>query len=170
MTTATSEGVSKSDTTLKITRLFDAAPERVFDAWLDADQVARWMGPRTMVAECETLLLEPRVGGRYEIRMRKADGSATTASGAYLEMVRPSRLVMTWGWDRNAECGRSGPASSPLGEFHETLITLTFRPVGKQTEMTIVHENFPDADRRDRHQYGWSCSFDQLAEFLEGKR
>ena len=105
----TSQSTSKSETTLRITRTFDAPPERVFDAWLDAGQLARWIGPRDM--------------------------------------------VFTWAWEH---------------EGHETLVTLTFRAVGKGTEMTMLHENFQNADRRDSHNNGWTKSFEQLAGALGG--
>jgi len=150
---ATDPSVSKTDTTLTITRTFDVPPERVFDAWLDAGRVATWMGPRGVRAEVVTL--EPRVGGRYRILMHTPDGSNPTVSGIYREIVRPARLVFTWAWAHE-----SG---------HETVVSLTFRQAGKGTEMTLVHENFPNAQRRDSHSQGWSGSFDKLAEVLVPK-
>jgi uncharacterized protein YndB with AHSA1/START domain len=32
-----------SSTTLKMTRRFDVAPERVFDAWLNPDMMRKWL-------------------------------------------------------------------------------------------------------------------------------
>jgi uncharacterized protein YndB with AHSA1/START domain len=32
--------------TVRITREFDASPEKVFRAWTDPDLVARWLGPQ----------------------------------------------------------------------------------------------------------------------------
>jgi uncharacterized protein YndB with AHSA1/START domain len=149
------EKASEPGLKLSITRLFDAAPERVFDAWLSGDQIARWLGPRSMVSGAETLLLEPRVGGRFRIRM-EMPATATraanpTVTGIYREIVRPSRLVFTWTWE---------------DEGHETLVTVTFKPVGKQTELTLLHENFASVERRDGHNRGWTESLEQLARML----
>ena len=37
-----------------------------------------------------------------------------------------------------------------------TVLTLEFAAHGAQTEMTLTHENFRDAQQRDNHKYGWS--------------
>jgi len=147
----------KSTIALKLTRVFDASPERVFDAWLDPVQISRWLGPGESQVKCEAKLLEPRVGGRYHIVMHKPN-RVTNTTGVYREIARPSRLVFTWTWDH--DCGGSGITG------HETLVTVTFRAIGKKTEMTLLHESFPTSELRDGHDKGWSCCFDQLAAFL----
>jgi len=141
--------------TLIITRTFDAPRERVFDAWLNAKTISRWIGPRSIQAEAK--LLEPRVGGRYRIFMRGSDGKGPTVSGTYREIKRPERLVFTWTWEGDHPHGTGG---------HETLVTLTFRAVGAKTEMTMRHENFESKASRDSHNQGWNGSFDKLAEAL----
>jgi uncharacterized protein YndB with AHSA1/START domain len=149
------EKASESGLKLSITHLFDASPERVFDAWLSGEQIAQWLGPRSMVNGAETLVLEPRVGGRFRIRMKMSPmldrGPNITVTGIYREILRPSRLVFTWTWE---------------DEGHETLVTVTFKPVGKQTELTLLHENFARAERRDGHNKGWTESLEQLARIL----
>jgi uncharacterized protein YndB with AHSA1/START domain len=147
-----------SDVALALTRRFDAPLERVFDAWLNADQIAKWIGPRGIRAE--TKELEPRVGGRYRIHMRGVDGnSGPIVGGVYREIVRPERIVFTWTWETGHPQGIAG---------QETLVTLTFRAVGGKTEMTIRHELFPSKESRDSHNQGWNASFDKLAEALGG--
>jgi len=136
-------------TTLVVTRHFDAPPERVFDAWLDPKQVARWMGPRGVQAEATKL--EPRVGGADAITMHTPDQKNPQVSGIYREITRHTRLVFTWYW---------------LHEMQETLVTLTFKPVGKGTQMTLEHTGFPNSERRDSHNIGWSGSLDRLGELL----
>jgi uncharacterized protein YndB with AHSA1/START domain len=140
---------------LSITRTFDAAAQQVFNAWLDPEMIAKWLGPRPMVEAAETLLLEPRVGGRYRIQMRMpptdTHQSNPTVGGTYQEIVRPSRLVFTWTWE---------------DEQHETLVRITLKPVGKQTALTLLHENFAGAERRDSHEKGWQASLEQLARLL----
>ncbi|MDE1939311.1 MAG: SRPBCC domain-containing protein, partial [Alphaproteobacteria bacterium] len=48
----------------------------------------------------------------------------------------------------------------------ETLVTLTFRKAGTGTDMTIHHEGFSTAERRDGHNNGWNGTFDKLAALL----
>jgi uncharacterized protein YndB with AHSA1/START domain len=138
-----------ADTTLTITRRFDAPPERVFDAWLNPKLIPQWMGPRGVQAEATKL--DARVGGSYAITMLKPDKTTANVSGAYKEIVRASRLVFSWIW---------------ANETQETLVTLTFKAAGKGTEMTLRHTNFANAERRESHNHGWEGSFDKLAEVL----
>jgi len=79
------------------------------------------------------------------------DSGDLTVGGDYREIARPSRIVMTWKWE---------------GEEPETLITLSFRPKGKGTELHLRHEGFVNAARRDGHNIGWTGTFDKLQKFL----
>ncbi|MBO0663180.1 SRPBCC domain-containing protein [Jiella sp. MQZ9-1] len=83
-----------TDLVLKLTQQVDAAPERVFDAWLDPKMISRFMltGAGTGVAKAET---DPRVGGRYDIVMTN-DMGEVPHWGEYREIDRPDRLVFTW--------------------------------------------------------------------------
>jgi uncharacterized protein YndB with AHSA1/START domain len=51
-------------------------------------------------------------------------------------------------------------------EEQDTLITLTFRPSGKGTELHMRHEGFANAGRRDGHNLGWVGTLDKLEKFL----
>lgn len=134
---------------LTMGRLFDAAPERVFDAWLSKEW-GDFVGPPGVRGEVVTL--EPRVGGRYAIVMHLPDGKTLKVGGVYREIVRPAKLVMSWKWEH---------------EEQDTLLTLTFRPSGKGTDVTLYHEGFANADRRDSHKGGWTGTLDKLVELLK---
>jgi uncharacterized protein YndB with AHSA1/START domain len=140
--------VLESPVKLSLTRHIDAPPEQVFDAWLQKSW-GEWAGPPGVRGE--VIQLEPRVGGSYRIVMHSPDRPDLTVSGIYREIVRPSRLVMTWKWDH---------------EEQDTLITLSFKPSGKGTEIVLLHENFATPERRDNHQNGWISTFDRLAHYV----
>jgi uncharacterized protein YndB with AHSA1/START domain len=144
-----------ADLSLLLTHVFDAPPERVFDAWLDPKQLAKWIGPRAIRAEVKEL--SAKKGGKYRIHMRGADGNGPIVGGEYREIQRPERLVFTWAWEGAHPAGVAG---------HETTVTLTFRAKGKQTEMTLRHEIFESTGARDSHNQGWNGSFGKLAEHL----
>ena len=147
---------AESNLALVITRSFDAPRSRVFDAWLDPAQIAKWIGPRNIRAE--TLESNPNVGGLYRIHMRGVDGSdGPIVSGIYREIVRPERLVFSWAWETAHSQGMAGD---------ETVITLIFRERGGKTEMTLRHEGFAAKESRDSHDKGWNGSFDKLADLL----
>ena len=148
-----------------ISRTFDAPREKVFDAWLDAAQIPKWMGPRGVTADADRL--EPKVGGGYRIVMHTPDGTPTVG-GVYKEIARPEKLIFTWAWEQARNIAPGGHHEKGVSApGHETLVTVTFRDVGGgKTEMTLLHERFANAKARDSHSHGWTGSFDKLAELL----
>ena len=54
---------------IEITRVFDAPPERVYRAFTDPDQFARWYGPVGFGVPRDTVEVDARVGGwqRFEL-------------------------------------------------------------------------------------------------------
>jgi uncharacterized protein YndB with AHSA1/START domain len=80
--------------TLRITRRFDAAPERVFDAWIDPGRAGRWLFT-SPTSERHSTDLDVSVGGKWTIVDRR-DGVDYTALGEYLEIDRPRRLVFSF--------------------------------------------------------------------------
>lgn len=139
---------TKPSLTLK--RRINAPPAKVFDAWTDPQKVMRWMGPEGVVGvNCEA---DPRVGGRYRWIMRSPDGETHDVSGVYREVVPNEKLVFTWAWKSTPE--------------RKSLVTITLKPDGDGTLLTLTHEQFFDEDARDRHQHGWTGSLDKLEKFV----
>lgn len=138
---------------LSLTRVFPARPEQVWKAWTDPQGLKRWFGPdegEVVVAQTDV-----RVGGRFHIVFYTLDGEEHDVSGTYREVHRPHKLVFTWAW-------RSTPE-------RESLVTLTFRASGDNTEFNMLHEQFFDAAARDRHEYGWTGALSKLDRFLQEK-
>src|SRR4051812_15941208 len=75
---------------VRITREFDASPEKVFRAHADPDLVAQWMGP----ARHETRIdhFDCRTGGSYRFR-HVSEGNEFAFHGSFHE-VRPSELIV----------------------------------------------------------------------------
>ena len=87
----TATGRVEVTTTIRVPR------QEVFDAWLTADRLARFLcAGDTHVASVE---VDPRVGGAFRIIMANAQGSYDHR-GRYLEIQRPSRP--------SADCGAVG--------------------------------------------------------------
>jgi uncharacterized protein YndB with AHSA1/START domain len=66
-------------TSLRLVRCIRAQPQIVFDAVTTAEAIAKWWGPDAgpvLLSECD-----PRVGGRYRVRLR---GNAPAAGRARL--------------------------------------------------------------------------------------
>jgi uncharacterized protein YndB with AHSA1/START domain len=89
----TSGAAASNEREIVITRLFDAPPEVVFEAWTNPEQMAQWWGPEGFTNPvCE---LDVRVGGDWRMVMRAPDGAMYLCRGVYLEIVVPERLVFT---------------------------------------------------------------------------
>jgi uncharacterized protein YndB with AHSA1/START domain len=131
---------------LKLTQRIPATPERVFDAWLDPAMLSRFMSKEVLRAESD-----PRVGGRFDIVM-KNDMGEIPHWGEYREIDRPNRLSFTW--------------NSPFAE-PDSLVTITLRKVGKETELTLIHDRFPSEASRNGHEKGWTEILGLLAGVLE---
>ena len=70
---------------LALKRVLAAAPEKVYAAWTQPAQIAKWFGPDSgPVLRAET---DVRVGGRFNVVFRSEDGEEHDVSGVYREVV-----------------------------------------------------------------------------------
>src|SRR5262245_30558969 len=128
-------------------RTIAATPERVFEAFTQAEKLTRWFA-RSDEYGCHVHVLEPRAGGRFRIEMRRPDG-ASVVGGTYEEVTRPSRLVFTWTWEDKPE--------------HLTSrVTVNIEPKGTGTRVVLVHEQLPTVEAREGHTKGWNGCLDRL--------
>jgi uncharacterized protein YndB with AHSA1/START domain len=127
-----------------VRRTIAAAPEVLFDAWLDPEALAIWMRPGEIKSTVATI--DPKVGGRYEIIMHGAT-EKYPASGVYRVIDRPRRLVFTWMLKGT--------------EQMETLVTVDFIAQGKRTEVVVTHEQLPES-ARPSHTNGWTSGLERL--------
>ena len=134
---------------LQVSKTINAAPEKVFNAWLDPEMLARFMlpGPNTSVPSASS---DATVGGRFAILMKSGDDEIPHA-GTYKEIDPHSRIVFTW----------ESPYSSD-----DSTVTLNFAPGEGGTLVTLTHVKFPSEDSRDNHEGGWTQILTVLADVL----
>lgn len=143
---------------LTLTRVFDAPRELVFRCWTDPDQLAGWWGPTGFTAASVTV--NATEGGSWRTCIRSAErGEEYWASGVYLEIVPPRRLVFSFAWDTRDD--------QPV---EDTLVTVTFAERDGKTEMTFHQSGFGTAASRDGHADGWRETFDDLGGHLGSTR
>jgi uncharacterized protein YndB with AHSA1/START domain len=134
---------------LTLKRRLKAPPAKVYAAWTQAEFLVRWFGPTgARVAHAEA---DARVGGRYRVVFMVND-EEHDVSGVYREVVPNQKLVFTWTW-------RSTPE-------RESLVTITVKPDGDGSLLTLLHEQLFDEPTRDSHQQGWSGCLDRLEAFF----
>lgn len=137
---------------LTVVRRYPVTPERVFDAWLDPQTAARFLFA-TETGEMVRNEIDARVGGGFVFTDRR-DGQDVEHVGEYLAIERPHRLVFTFHVKGASE-----------GDFSR--VTLSLRPDGDGTELTLTHEMDPKwADYADRTRTGWGMILEGLATAL----
>jgi uncharacterized protein YndB with AHSA1/START domain len=78
--------------TVKLTRVFSAPRERVFECWTRAEHLTHWFGPKGFtIHSCET---DARPGGTFRLCMRTPDGKDHWVRGQFREVSPPARLVI----------------------------------------------------------------------------
>lgn len=134
-----------------VTRRFDAAPERLFDAWLDARVARRWL---FTLPDSESLHAEvdARVGGAFTFVDRRGD-TEVTHKGTFLELDRPRHLAFRfWVADEPKAVDR---------------LTVEIAANGRGCVLTLTHELHADwADYVDYTHTAWKAMFDELDDEL----
>jgi uncharacterized protein YndB with AHSA1/START domain len=75
---------------VRLTREFDAPPEKVFRAHTDPELLARWMGPRSLTMTIDHY--DCRTGGSYRY-VHSRDGEEFGFHGSFHD-VRPNELIV----------------------------------------------------------------------------
>lgn len=141
---------------LTVSRRFDAAPDRVFDAWLDPDLAARFLFA-TDGGAMQRVEIDSREGGAFLIVERRAAGDAAH-HGRYLTINRPRRLVFLF--------AAGGPDDDP-DTLDWSRVTIVIEPDGDGALLTLTHEmDAAWADYADRTRAGWTMILGTLGEIL----
>ena len=135
---------SSTETTVERTIAIDASPETVWQFLVDPEKTTAWWGL--------TASFDPRPGGAYRIEVIPGH----TASGEFVELDEPRRLVYTWGW----EAGGGGANPVPPGS---STIEIELVPEGAGTVLHFAHRALPSSDAADSHAKGWDHYLERLA-------
>jgi uncharacterized protein YndB with AHSA1/START domain len=129
---------------IRIAQTIHATPERLFRAWTDPEQLARWWRMDEAGWSFAGASIDLRVGGAYRIAMTAPDGKTHAAIGTYREVQPPTRLVFTWDWE---------DLTHRVGD---TVVTVDIRRVSaERSEVVLTHEGFGDVARIPGHTSGW---------------
>ncbi len=145
-------------TDLMLERIVDVAPELVWAAWTQPEQLKQWFAPRPWTTvHCE---IDLRVGGLCSTTMRSPEGQDFPNTGCYLEIIENKKLVFT-----DALGADFRPSDKP---FFTAAIIL--EPYGTGTKY-IAHAMHKDETVRQQHEdmgfhAGWGMCLDQLVELM----
>jgi uncharacterized protein YndB with AHSA1/START domain len=124
---------------LEVSVFIAAEPETVFPYFVDPGRYTQWMGG---AAE-----LEPMPGGRYRVSLR----GGVQASGRFVEVDPPRRVVFTWGWTHDHAVA---PGS--------TRVEVNLAAEDGGTRVVLRHHGLPDDEQRTHHRKGWELYLDRL--------
>jgi uncharacterized protein YndB with AHSA1/START domain len=135
---------------LSFKRRLNAPPEKVYAAWTDPEKIVRWFGRTDARANSFRAEIDARVGGRFRVSF-STDAEYYEVGGVYREVAPNQRLVFSWAWHSTPE--------------RESLVTVSLKPDGDGTLLTLLHEQLFDQAARDGHERGWIGSLDKLERF-----
>jgi uncharacterized protein YndB with AHSA1/START domain len=142
---------------IRITRVYDAPVQAVWEAWTDPQKVAQWWGPRGFTLTTHSRDLRP--GGHWSYTMHGPDGVDYPNKTKYFEVEECSKLV----YDHGGNDDRP-----PL--FRVTV--LFSEEKGKTTMEMSMALPTPEAAEEARKfikKAGGNATWDRLAEYLEKK-
>jgi uncharacterized protein YndB with AHSA1/START domain len=124
--TAPLQVTTPSDREVVITRVFDAPRGMLFDAHTKPALVQRWLlgPPGWTMPVCE---IDLRVGGTYRYVWQHAAGQSMGMGGAFKEIVRPSRIVVTQLFDEDWTGGETLVITAFVEQQGKTTLTTTVR-------------------------------------------
>ena len=135
---------------IQIETVFNASPEKVWQAWTDPAVILSWFGSdphgRGISAE-----IDNRPGGSFQITFVDSDQTEHTCSGIYKNVTELQKLEFTWNW-------RSEPGV-------ESYVTVILNPDGQKTKMIFIHSKL---GTNSRHNYldGWHTTFLKLKQHI----
>lgn len=165
VTTKEKENTEKSPL-VKITRIFNAPIEKVWNAWSDEQLIKQWWGPESYTAPIAKI--DFREGGKYTLAMRDASGNMIWSSGVY-KVIEPYKTIVSSDYfsDENGNVISAREAGMPGKWPLECIVTVDFSNAhAEQTKIIISHEGIP-REMHDECVEGWNSSINKLQKILE---
>jgi uncharacterized protein YndB with AHSA1/START domain len=147
-----------SDREIRMTRLFDAPRDLLFEAMTKPEHVTRWWGCLAQGYSVPVCEIDLRPGGAWRFVNRTPKGELVAFYGEYREIAPPERLVFTEIYE----------------PFPDTVsvVTSTFTEENGKTRLTVT-ALYPSLEVRDTvlktgMEKGAALSYDQLEDVAAG--
>ena len=141
--------------TIRLHRVLQATPERVYRAFLDPDAKVKWLPPNGFTGKVHHM--DARVGGSYKMSFTNfTTGKSHSFGGQYLELSPHERIRYT---DKFDDPNLPGAMQ----------VTINLKKVSCGTELNITQEGVPDIIPADACYLGWQESLALLAKLVEAE-
>jgi uncharacterized protein YndB with AHSA1/START domain len=139
--------------TIRLHRVLQAPPERVYRAFLDPDAKVKWLPPNGFTAKVHSS--DARVGGSYKMSFTNfTTGSSHSFGGQYVELTPHERIRYT---DKFDDPNLPGAME----------VTIVLKKVSVGTELNITQAGIPDVIPAEACYLGWQESLVLLAKLVE---
>lgn len=141
--------------TIRLHRVLQAKPERVYRAFIDPDAMAKWLPPNGFTGKVHEM--DARVGGSYRMSFTNfTTGNSHSFGGKYLELVPNQRIRHTDAFDDQNLPG-------------VMQVTIDLKEVSCGTEINITQEGVPEMIPAEGCYVGWQESLALLAKLVEAE-
>jgi uncharacterized protein YndB with AHSA1/START domain len=144
-----------TDTEIRMSRVFDAPRDLVFEAHSSAEHMRNWWGPRKY--ETVSAEVDFRPGGKWRVVHRGPDGDEYAFRGEFREIVPPERITWTFEFE-----GAPGQIS---------VETVSFEERDGKTTVSVISDlgskEARDAMLESGMAEGADETYDRLDEYLE---
>lgn len=142
-----------SNRIVRLHRVLRTKPEKVYQAFLDASAMAKWLPPYGFT--CTVHHMDARVGGTFRMSFHNfSSGNGHAFGGEYVELIANEHIRYT---DRFEDPNLPG----------ELEVTVSLTPVLCGTELHITQAGIPEAIPLEMCYLGWQESLAQLATLVE---
>lgn len=146
------EGEQPSGARLHLEKTLAVPPERVFAAFVDAEQLRRWWGPAGFTVP--TLQVDAVEGGDYRLVMQPPEGDVFHIRGTFRAVEPSRRLSFTFVYEE------------PEPDDQETLVTVTFERTDRGVRVILDQAPFKTPARLELHRAGWTETLARLEQSL----
>ncbi|HEY8590638.1 MAG TPA: SRPBCC domain-containing protein [Naasia sp.] len=144
-----------TDRDVYITRAFAAPRAVVWRFFTDPALLATWFGPTGFSVPVDSVTVEPRVGGAWNLTMVGESGEQAPITGILTAVEPPEYLEVRLG------------AQTLEGELEDIVLRIRLHDHGDRTRVTLHQGPFPADEMRDMTADGWEQSFVKLDRELE---
>ena len=146
------ESEEAAELRLNLEKRLVAPQKRVFEGFVDAEQLRRWWGPAGFTVP--HLVFDAVEGAHYRIAMQPPDGDAFHIRGTFGVVEAPRCLSFTFVYEE------------PDPDDQETRVTLTFEPADLGTQIILDQGPFKTRARLELHREGWTDTLERLDRWL----
>jgi len=144
--------VDKENLEVRITRVFNATPERLWQAYTTPEEIAKWWDK----TEVETH--DFKVGGKWRFVSHDDDGKEHAFNGEFKEIVEPHKIVRTFEYEPWAG--------------HILVETVTLQPQGGDKTLMVTTSKYQNLDDLEGMvnsgmERGATAGLDRLAKLVE---